>query len=354
MAAKQPGAQGCILGALLGDAIGAHIEFISNPTGGQIDEACRLPGGGRWGLSRGQVTDDGELTLACMRGIMQYVDAANRKVSAAGIDDFIAAKYVAWAASSPFDIGFATRQALSHPGIREPEKVRSLAALVRSQALANKSSKSNGGLMRCTPLALFGHRLDLPELKELCAAETSLTHPDPVVQCAVFLYVALIGQLIATPGVPLRELYDDCLAPHMSEFPEVQQWVDAVLPLGANQPAKRPQNSSNTGYIGLAFQLALYQLFRVPQLPFLDAMKETLEYGGDTDTNCCIVGGLLGARCGLGKMPQDLVQLVLECTTHAGDPKRKRPNEFVPGRCLLGEINALLDVAPLSLSAMGK
>ena len=30
----------------------------------------------------------------------------------------------------------------------------------------------------------------------------------------------------------------------------------------------------------------------------MDALKEMLKLGGDTDTNCCIMGGLFGARYG--------------------------------------------------------
>ncbi len=32
-------------------------------------------------------------------------------------------------------------------------------------------------------------------------------------------------------------------------------------------------------------------------------MKEMLLYGGDTDTNCCILGGLLGAAEGTSNIP---------------------------------------------------
>lgn len=32
-------------------------------------------------------------------------------------------------------------------------------------------------------------------------------------------------------------------------------------------------------------------------------MKETLLYGGDTDTNACIVGGLIGALTGESNLP---------------------------------------------------
>jgi ADP-ribosylglycohydrolase len=33
-------------------------------------------------------------------------------------------------------------------------------------------------------------------------------------------------------------------------------------------------------------------------------MKDLLKKGGDTDTNCCITGGLLGAYYGFDKLPE--------------------------------------------------
>lgn len=58
-------ARGSIIGALSGDAAGATLEFIERrPTGDEVKRAMRMVGGGVWRTAPGQVTDDGELTLA--------------------------------------------------------------------------------------------------------------------------------------------------------------------------------------------------------------------------------------------------------------------------------------------------
>jgi ADP-ribosylglycohydrolase len=44
--------------------------------------------------------------------------------------------------------------------------------------------------------------------------------------------------------------------------------------------------------------------------------------GGDTDTNCAIVGGLIGAYLGLKLIPTDKVAKVMTCK-----PKRGREDE---------------------------
>jgi len=43
------------------------------------------------------------------------------------------------------------------------------------------------------------------------------------------------------------------------------------------------------------------------------AMRQTSGLGGDTDTTCAIVGGLVGAYLGLSKIPKEKVKKVLEC-----------------------------------------
>jgi ADP-ribosylglycohydrolase len=56
---------GCLLGACVGDAAGATLEFLGHkPTPDEVEGAITMSGGGVWGLSPGQITDDGELTLA--------------------------------------------------------------------------------------------------------------------------------------------------------------------------------------------------------------------------------------------------------------------------------------------------
>ena len=42
-------------------------------------------------------------------------------------------------------------------------------------------------------------------------------------------------------------------------------------------------------------------------------MKQTVKLAGDSDTNCAIVGGVIGAYAGINNIDQNKVKLVLEC-----------------------------------------
>ena len=64
-------AQGCLLGALIGDATGATLEFLGRkPTEDDLDQALTMTGGGVFRLAPGQITDDGELTLALAHALI--------------------------------------------------------------------------------------------------------------------------------------------------------------------------------------------------------------------------------------------------------------------------------------------
>lgn len=64
-------AQGCLVGAFVGDSAGARLEFLGHrPDDTELDDALAMKGGGVFRVAPGQVTDDGELTLALARALV--------------------------------------------------------------------------------------------------------------------------------------------------------------------------------------------------------------------------------------------------------------------------------------------
>lgn len=51
---------------------------------------------------------------------------------------------------------------------------------------------------------------------------------------------------------------------------------------------------------------------------FEQALRATLAGGGDTDTNACIVGALIGALNGVEAIPHSLIEGVVQCDTRLG------------------------------------
>jgi len=65
----------------------------------------KMPGGGPWGLTAGQVTDDSELAMCLMNGLVE----GNGKLD----PKYICKYYGKWYQYGPFDIGTTTRIGLS-------------------------------------------------------------------------------------------------------------------------------------------------------------------------------------------------------------------------------------------------
>ena len=67
---KRDVGRGCLLGALVGDAAGATLEFLGRkPDAAEVDRALEMVGGGPWRTAPGQITDDGELALCLARAL---------------------------------------------------------------------------------------------------------------------------------------------------------------------------------------------------------------------------------------------------------------------------------------------
>lgn len=64
-------AYGSMLGVFIGDSCGSKNEFNRSRASEKfMDKAMTMCGGGPWELYPGQITDDGEMTLCLMLGLI--------------------------------------------------------------------------------------------------------------------------------------------------------------------------------------------------------------------------------------------------------------------------------------------
>lgn len=313
---NEDAAVGAVLGALVGDAAGAVLEFFGRDiTSADVEHALALPGGGTWGVAPGQVTDDGELTMSLVNALVE--DPERSQASAAD-------HYARWAASDPFDIGITTRRSLGCLGQSAwAERARETSAAVAMTEAARElcmSSKANGSLMRATPLAVWGASRSDEVLIAAARADARLSHPNDACVDACVAYVLAIATLIRLPGATPRALEVARSWAAANACDEVRSWL-ADAEAGVVVPCT-PQD----GFVRIAFTHA----FRHLRLgtPYVEALRETLAGGGDTDTNACIVGGLVGASCGAKAIPEEMKAAVLGCDTRLG--RNPRPAELHP------------------------
>jgi len=306
----QSRACGSVLGALVGDAAGGVLEFMGRaPTRAEASQALKLmPGGGVFRLAPGQITDDGEMTLSLLRALASQAGRYDA--------DVVAHAYTSWAASNPFDIGQATRLALDTKSQDDPV---GLVQVLQERAFRNnRDSKANGALMRATPLGLAGALLPKQTLVDIARTDARMTHPHVSCQHASASYALAIRHLLLNPGDNHGAF--NAVRTHLdgeADAGEVGEWL-ADAASGRLQPAH-----PLAGFVRHGFTRAFYHLRRGTE--YSAAVLETLVDGGDTDTNACIVGGLIGALHGLEGIPLASLTAVLECDTDKG---RSRPREF--------------------------
>ena len=79
---------------------------------------------------------------------------------------------------------------------------------------------------------------------------------------------------------------------------------------------------------------------------YYDIMRQMIREGGDTDTNCCIVGGMIGALLGLKNIPAYMVNKVLnfDCTTTSKGIQR---DDFLSAKkYAVQNIKKLIEIRP--------
>ncbi len=295
-------AQGCILGQLIGDALGSLVEF--QPPG-RIRR--RYPGGvrdmadgGTFNTIAGQPTDDSEMALQLARSL----------VSLGKFDQEEARKgYVYWLDSGPFDCGFTIRNGLR--GRHDP------------------GSQANGAMMRISPLGIFGAYHSLEQVAEWARQDAVLTHIHPVCQQANALFAMAIAHAVRT-GCGASDLYQEIL--RWAEEMEVDNSLKETVAAAADSPPYDFVDSQ--GWVLIAFRNALWQLLNAENVE--EGIVDSVMRGGDTDTNAAICGALLGAVYGREAIPDRWIETIRGCRPQAGMPGvyKPRPECFWPADAL--------------------
>jgi ADP-ribosylglycohydrolase len=149
-------------------------------------------------------------------------------------------------------------------------------------------------------------------------ADVRLSHPNPACVVAALTYVLAIRHLIRKPGDSPGAI--DVARKVAEADGEVHGWlVDA---LEGRPVPYTPQD----GFVKIGFSHAFRHL--AAGTSYEAALRETLLGGGDTDTNACIVGGLVGARLGASAIPSAMKAAVLGADLDRG--KNPRPRNLHP------------------------
>lgn len=290
-------AQGCLLGQLGGDALGAD--------------------GGPHQITAGQPTDASELALCLARSLVLDGGFDAERVASS-----YAAWYHGWTHSDspsvcphtwcrPFDVGATIARAL---GTVRAEDVRSGQAAMRARAAASRQSQANGALMRASPLGIWGALRESSVVAAAAREDAALTHPHSVCQDASAVFAVTLAVAIRE-GLTPADTY--AVALRQSAEPS----VGAALQTAAESPPS--DYLGQQGWVLVALQNAFYQLLHAAS--FEEGVVATVRAGGDTDTNTAICGALLGAVHGRAAIPAEWQQAVLSCRPMPGQSEIQQP-----------------------------
>jgi ADP-ribosylglycohydrolase len=300
-------AYGALLGAACGDASGSTLEFYNGKiTKTAAKHAMTMPGGGCLGVGPGQITDDTELALALAAGLFKFnpVDGFPK--------ESVLKSYIKWYKSNPFDIGNTIRNAFGLQNNKD-----------------NIYSQANGALMRITPLSIWCCRLDINtpdivnKIAEMARQDALLSHPSAECQdCNAIYCIAQYYLIHNIDPIPIIEKY---VTTNVNQ--NVQKWFLIESKLPYSEIAKTVK--INIGWVRHGFVLAFH--FLRNKTSYEEAILQTLLCGGDTDTNACIVGALIGSL-GSSGIPKYMKEPVLkfDCTAVTIDMPDgfKRPKEY--------------------------
>ncbi|MGW7583669.1 ADP-ribosylglycohydrolase family protein [Kitasatospora sp. NPDC054768] len=269
-------AAGAVLGAAVGDALGAPYEF--GPAGAFSARFPDTPGdlvaGGGWGL--GAATDDTQMAVLVAeslieRGSLDLPDVFDR--------------FRRWAAADPSDIGIQTEAVLTS-GLPWD-----LAAAVHFNTTLRAAG--NGALMRASTSAVAfahaGRRATMDAARRIAA----LTHGDGAAWEGSAIFHELV-RLALHGADPLAEL--PAVLAHVD--PGHRERYATVL-----APDWHPERATEAnGAVWPCLGSAVWALRTTEG--FEQALRAAIDLGGDTDTVAAVTGGLAGARYGLAAIPE--------------------------------------------------
>jgi len=305
-------ARGCLLGGAVGDALGAPVEFMSlaaiRGTHGTGVVTGYAPAYGR----RGAVTDDTQMTLFTVEGLLR---SQTRMMDKGRCDpvEVVYHAYRRWLETQTFTTtppdagdeqrGWLVQVAALHA--RRAPGGSCLSALHKGRIgrlgrTPINNSKGCGGVMRMAPVGLFVKS----EMSFYMGSElAALTHGHP----SGYLAAGALARIIAgiRDGAGLREAVEWTLE-ELRQKPKHEECLAAVqqaLELLDAPPTPETVERLGQGWVAEeALAIALYCSLALEH-DFEGALGLAVTHSGDSDSTGAIAGNILGALHGATAIP---------------------------------------------------
>ena len=270
---------GALLGLAVGDAVGTTVEFYPR---GAFPPVTDMVGGGPFGLTAGQWTDDTSMALCLAASLVDKGDFDARDQ----MDQYVAWREHGYMSSTGvcFDIGTTTAAALNRyvtqgdpfSGSTDPHAV------------------GNGCIMRLAPVPMFYYP-DIAAAIHYSSESSRTTHGAPECLDACRCFALLLCRAFA--GHEKDEILF-APAPEFEQSPLVPKI--AAIAAGGYRHRSRDLIVGN-GYVVKSLEAALWSFATTDS--FRDAILTAVNLGNDADTTAAIAGQIAGAYYGVGAIP---------------------------------------------------
>jgi len=273
-----------LTGLSVGDALGGYFFVRSPEISARITE--RILPACPWNFS-----DDTMMALSIFSILRQY----------GGIDrDQLARNFAAHYEPSR-GYGPSVRRLMLK--IREGEAWASAAGSV----FAGQGSYGNGGAMRVAPLgAYFADDLDVVIQQAEYSAEVTHAHPEGIAGAIAVAVAAAIATQYRVEN--MRPSGSDFISQVSALVPasEVKTMLRRAASLPTSTPIRDVTRTLGNGENITAQDTVPFTLWCAAQHleSYEDAIWLTITGGGDVDTNCAIVGGIVAAFTGIEGIPE--------------------------------------------------
>ncbi|MFC5744872.1 ADP-ribosylglycohydrolase family protein [Actinomadura rugatobispora] len=272
-------ARASLLGLALGDALGSQF-FV--PAHRAAFESRTPPDGSPW-----QWTDDTE--MAC--SVVHVLERHGR------VDqDALAASF---ARHHDFDRGYGPSTNRLLRLVREGGDWRELSR----EPFDGQGSWGNGAAMRVAPLGAW-YAEDPAEAARQAELSATVTHPHPEAVAGTVAIAAAAAIAASTPGRLAPGVFLDGVLDHVPETRVRQGITEARRLLTIRDPGTAASVLGNGRQVA-AHDTVPYTLWAASLHldDYEGAFWTTSAAGGDVDTTCAIVGGIVAARVGVQGLP---------------------------------------------------
>jgi ADP-ribosylglycohydrolase len=288
--------QGCLVGLAVGDALGYQVEFDRLP-----EIAKKFPDGITF-PEDGKYSDDTQMSICTAEALI---------AGGGNIDKFmeaLSACFVSW------------YKAQDNPEMNRAPGNTCMAACERLafgtpwQESGIPDGIGSGTAMRSAPIGLY-YMDDITTCVEYGIASAQVTHKHPSALCASVATALLTN--MAMNMVPVGVWANELTTVTAGIDKDFKEHVDLAGQLVARRAP--PHVAMSHKFLGEAWvgyeatACALYCCMLCPG-DFESAVKMAANTAGDSDTIACIVGAWMGAKHGIGGIPEEWVRKVEDST----------------------------------------